>query len=115
MKPFIELTTMSEIDQFIETNRLAFLFLSKPNCSVCESLLPQIKPVMKKYPVVKTAHVNTELVPEVAGRFSIFTVPVLILFYEGKEYLREARIVPINPFEKKIKRIVDGVSTEKFE
>lgn len=115
MKPFIELTTMSEIDHFIETNKLAFLFLSKPNCSVCESLLPQIKPVMKKYPVVKTAHVNTELVPEVAGKFSIFTVPVLILFYKGKEYLREARIVPINPFEEKIKRIVDGVNAESHE
>lgn len=112
MKPFQELTSMDEIDSFITSNQLAFLFLSRPNCSVCVSLLPQIKTVMENYPSVKTAYINTEVIPEVAGRFSIFTVPVLILFFERKEYLREARIVPIAPFNEKINRIVQGVESE---
>ena len=112
MKPFQELITMDEIDAFITSNQLAFLFLSRPNCSVCVSLLPQIETVMENYPTIKTAYINTEVIPEVAGRFSIFTVPVLILFYEGKEYLREARIVPISPFNEKINRIVQGVESK---
>ena len=115
MKPFHEFTTMQGIEAFIKTDQLTFLFLSKPNCSVCVSLLPQIKKVMEHYPSIKTAYVNTETVPEVAGRFSIFTVPVLILFYQGKEYLREARIVPIDPFDEKVKRIVQGVATANLD
>lgn len=113
MESFIDLTTMVEIEKFVETNELAFIFISKPNCSVCESLLPQIERVMEQYPSIKTALINTEVVPEVAGHFNIFTVPVLILFYQGKEYLREARIVPIQPFNEKIRRIVVGVENEK--
>lgn len=110
MEPFKELQNMNEIEAFVLNHKLAFLFISKPNCSVCHSLLPQIKAVMKQYPQIKTACVNTDHVPEIAGRYNIFTVPVLILFYQGKEYLREARFVRIAPFNEKIKRIVDGVN-----
>lgn len=110
VEPFKELLNMNEIEAFVLNHKLAFLFISKPNCSVCHSLLPQIKTVMKQYPQIKTACVNTDHVPEIAGRYNIFTVPVLILFYQGKEYLREARFVRIAPFNEKIKRIVDGVN-----
>lgn len=109
MKPFNELTDIKEIETFIATSELTFLYISKPNCSVCQSLLPQIKTVMEQYPRVKTAFVDTNKTPQVAGRFNIFTVPVLILFFAGKEYLREARIVPIARFNDKVKRIVEGI------
>ncbi|WP_440895053.1 thioredoxin family protein [Amphibacillus sp. Q70] len=109
MTSFEELIDIKEIETFIATSHLAFLYISKPNCSVCESLLPQIEAVMEQYPMIKTASIDTTKTPEIAGRFNIFTVPVLLLFFAGKEYLREARIVPIARFNDKVKRIVESI------
>lgn len=105
MSKLKELTNMDTIDHFIRENQLAFLYFSRPGCSVCHGLLPQIQSLLKKYPLIQSAHINVEEVTEVTGRFSIYTVPVMLLFVEGKEYIREARIVHIDLFEEKIDRI----------
>lgn len=113
MTAFKELIEMNDIETFINDSELTFLYIGKPNCSVCESLLPQVKNVMENFPSIKTAYIDTEKTPKIAGRFNIFTVPVLILFYNGNEYLREARIVPIEPFKEKVNRIVEGVNSDR--
>lgn len=102
---FQRLTSLEEIENFIRENKLAFLYLSSPHCSVCHGLLPQVKEVLQHYPSIQTAHINIEEVPEVSGRFSVFTVPVLLLLIEGKEYIREARIVHLDQFQQKVDKI----------
>lgn len=109
MREFEELTDMEMAENFLQENQLAFLYISRPNCSVCHSLLPQVQELMKKYPEIKLGHINAEDVEEVAGRFSIFTVPVLLLFVEEKEYVREARIVHMDLFDEKINKIYENV------
>lgn len=109
MREFTELTSIQSIDNFIKINQLSFLYVSRPNCSVCHGLLPQVQKLMEKYPEIKLGHINATAVEEVAGRFSIFTVPVLLLFVEGKEYIREARIVHMDLFEEKLDKIVENV------
>ncbi|GEN57601.1 thioredoxin-like protein YdfQ [Halolactibacillus alkaliphilus] len=108
MTTFKMIESNEALDDFLSKDGVTFLYISRPNCSVCVSLLPQIEKVFEDFPAIKTAYVNQEDVPEVAGRFNIFTVPVLILFVDGKEYLREARIVPIEPFKEKVSKIVNG-------
>src|SRR5690625_591368 len=93
MSAFQDLSTLGEIQSFIDENELAFLYFTTPNCSVCHGLLPQIKEMLAKYPEIKTAHIDATVVREAAGQFSVFAAPVLLLFVDGREYIREARIV----------------------
>ncbi|MEN2768818.1 thioredoxin family protein [Ornithinibacillus xuwenensis] len=109
MREFTELTSIYVTETFIQEHPLAFLYISQPNCSVCHALLPKIKELMTTYPEIALGHLSTTTVEEVAGRFSIFTVPVLLLFVEGKEYIREARIVHIDILDQKIQRIYKNV------
>lgn len=99
------LQTMEEIDAFINENELTLLYISKVGCSVCHGLLPQVESLLLNYPNIKTGHIESTQVPEVAGRFNIFAVPVILVFVEGKEYLREARIVHMDLFEEKLNKI----------
>lgn len=105
MRNFTELTSMEGIDVFIENNELSFLFISQPNCSVCHGLLPQVQQLMGKYPEINLGYINATDVTEVAGRFSVFTAPVLLLIVSGKEYIREARIVHMQLLDEKINKI----------
>lgn len=63
---------------------------------------------MEDFPDIQLAVVNTEEVEEIAGYLSVFTVPVLILFMDGKEMLREARIVHLDEFQIKVSKIHNG-------
>lgn len=112
MSIFQLIKTVGKLDQLINQNDLAFLYISRPNCSVCHSLLPQVENIMQGYPKIALGHIEVDQLPEVAGRFSIFTVPVLLLFVEGKEYLREARIVHLEVFEERLNKIYQGVINE---
>src|SRR5690625_2427793 len=105
MNHFAPLRTTDQIDRFIEENELAFIYIARENCSVCHGLLLQVEQLFENYPKVTCGIIDADEVKEVAGRFSVFTVPVLLLFVEGKEYLREARIVHLQLFDKKINKI----------
>lgn len=106
---FQELQSMEEVEYFIQANELAFIYVSRKNCSVCHGLFPQVKELFKNYPEIQTATVDADKTPEFSGQYTIFAVPALLLFYDGKEYLREARIVPMQQFNEKVNRIYENV------
>lgn len=107
---FESLHSMDATKQFIEENQLAFIYVTRDECSVCHGLLPQVEQVFKKYPKIQTRRINADEVPEFSGQYTVFSVPALLLFVDGKEYIREARIVPMSQFEDKVKRLYDLVA-----
>jgi len=98
--------TLEEAKEGIEQNRLYFLYLYGTNCSVCHALLPQVEDVLKDFPQITREKLNVHEIPEAAGVFSVFTIPVLLLYVNGKESIREARFVNIESFRSSLKRIV---------
>lgn len=63
---------------------------------------------MKDFPKIETGLVNAGKVEEIAGFLMAFTVPVLVLYAEGREYLREARIVQVEKLRDDITKIYEG-------
>ncbi|UOQ86444.1 thioredoxin family protein [Gracilibacillus salinarum] len=94
-----------DINHFLQNEDLFFLYISKYNCSVCHSLLPQLEPIMERYPRIVSRQVIVDEIPALASKFSIFTAPVLLLFVNGKEYLREARFVHLDQFQSKLDKV----------
>jgi thiol-disulfide isomerase/thioredoxin len=101
-----EVHTLEFIKFTVGTERMVLLYISRPNCSVCHALLPQVEEVLEEYPGIASIHADAEAIPEIAGEYSIFTVPVLIVFIEGKEVLRKARFVPIDELNHGLSRLV---------
>lgn len=109
MTHFKPLTSIEEAETIINTGKLVFIYITMPNCSVCHGLKPQIEAILTKYPNINAYTIDAHHVPEVAGRFQVFTAPVLLLFVQGKEYIREARIVQTKLFADKIVRIYENI------
>lgn len=107
MREIEELTSLDMVENFTHKHSLSFLYISRPDCSVCHALLPQVLELMDQFPRIQLGHINADTVEEIAGKFSIFTVPVLLLLIEGKEYLREARMVHLDQFTQKINKIYE--------
>ena len=101
--------SLEEIKTTIDQNQLALLYISRPNCSVCHGLLPQVEELLKQFPSIVTIHADADEIPEIAGEYSIFTVPVVLVFVDGKEMVRKARFVPIGELEEQLSKIVSMV------
>ncbi|WP_017753488.1 thioredoxin family protein [Calidifontibacillus oryziterrae] len=101
-----ELHSLEEIITFTNEQPLTFLYFSHPACNVCHSVFPKVENIlMNDFPEIAFGKINTEEVPECAGHFSIFTVPSMILFAEGKEVMRQARFVVLDDLKAQINKI----------
>ncbi|MCU4176359.1 thioredoxin family protein [Carboxylicivirga sp. N1Y90] len=81
------------------------LYFSHDACNVCKVLLPKIKQLVSdKFPKVELKFVDTKNEQEVAAQFQIFTVPSILIFFEGKEYQRFSRNIGLNQLEEAISR-----------
>lgn len=105
MRNYQVLQTIDEVDNMVNQHTLSFIYISKTNCSVCHALLPKVQQMMSRFPEIEFGHVTVDEVEAIAGHFAIFTVPVLLLFSNGKELVREARFVRMEELEEKIKKI----------
>ncbi|MGD7044388.1 thioredoxin family protein [Jeotgalibacillus proteolyticus] len=105
MRQAIKLTSFQEAEAAIAGENVLLMYLSKENCSVCHALLPKVQGVMDTFPDIKFYHADVGKVKEIAGQFSIFTVPVLLLYAEGREVLREARFIRIEELTEKLETI----------
>lgn len=67
---------------------------------------------MKDYPRIEARLVNAGKVTEIAGYLMALTVPVIALYLDGREVLREARFIPVEKLRDDLKRIYEGVFDE---
>lgn len=89
----------------LNSHQFSFIYISRPGCTVCHAVLPQLRILLDQFPNITLGHINADDVEEVAGRFSVFTVPVLLLFIDETEFLREARFVHFEQLEERLKRV----------
>ncbi|MBL1226018.1 thioredoxin family protein [Enterococcus sp. BWR-S5] len=89
----VKLHQIEAIGHFIEAHEFAFIYVSQPDCSVCHSVLPKLKELLKSYPDIALGEVDGAEVPQVTAAYQVFSAPTLLLFINGKEYIREGRFV----------------------
>ncbi len=95
---------LESIKEFIKDKQIALLYLTTKSCNVCKVLKPKIQDICKSFPLVQEKYIELDYLPELKGEFSVFTVPTILLFVEGKETLRLSRNIDLYDFELKIKR-----------
>ncbi len=94
-----------EIDATLASRSLVLLYCSQPKCNVCLSLLPKVEELLKKYKKVSSLYVNLEDIPEFAGQHTVFNMPTVLFFADGKEQFRLVRAFGLNELEEKIQKI----------
>ncbi len=101
-----EITTLTEFDEIIKSNISVAFYMSTPDCNVCKVLKPKfIEFLSNKFPKIKFAYVNIELSKELAAQKNVFTVPTLLFYFDGREYIRKARFLDFDELETELKRI----------
>lgn len=93
------------LDNLIKTKPALMVYFSGANCSVCKSLHPKITSAFKKhYPLIEQLTIEVEQYPKIAGQFNVFTLPTIIIYFDGAEINRKSRNLSVDGLLSEIQR-----------
>ncbi|HIC43492.1 MAG TPA: thioredoxin [Sulfurimonas sp.] len=99
------LNDLNELNSKLKEELAMVLYFSSPSCSVCHVLRPKLMQALEKeYPAMGRYHADISLSPEIAAEFQIFSAPTIIIFLEGKEFIRKGRAMSVDGLLQEIER-----------
>ena len=101
----IDLFTVDEFKNFISQNPGAVVYFSTPTCNVCKVFKPKLIELLDtEFPSMKFAYVDCDRSKELAAQNSVFAVPTILFFMDGKEIIRKSRNINLAELEQDIAR-----------
>lgn len=80
-------------------------YFSTEACNVCKILKPKVSELIEsEFPKIKLAYIKSDKLPEVAAQNQVFAAPTILVFFDGREYIRKSRNIGIGELYKEIER-----------
>ena len=87
------LTSMEEVEFFLQNNDRAMILCKTHSCSVCLSIEARFEKDQDLYERWPIAYVYVDDLELFRGTHSVFTVPTVLMFFEQKEIYRTSRFI----------------------
>lgn len=89
----------------IEKHPALLVYFTSPQCVACKSLRPKVEQMAKlHFPEMKYLLVDASQSPSMTSEASVYSAPTLIVYFEGKEYIRESKYISVEQLKEKIGR-----------
>lgn len=97
--------TLESINQTLSTQDAVLLYFSAPTCNVCHALKPKLtEAIMEHFPTFVIESIDISETPEIASYFTVFAIPTVLIFFQGREFLRKSRHMSVGEVVDAIKR-----------
>lgn len=93
-----------KIEDFIKDNLISIVYFSGATCGACDAIRDKVLHIIKNYKEIKFTEINAVENKEIAASYDIFSLPILLLFVNGKETLRVGRYFDLLDFKNSIDR-----------
>jgi len=92
--------------EFISSKTPVLVVFSTHDCATCIPVKQKIEANFKEFP---KANVYLDEVKELSGEVSIFNVPAVCIFLEGKELFRFVRVFSMDEIREKLTRLMEYI------
>jgi thioredoxin-like negative regulator of GroEL len=97
--------TLETINQTLQSNDAVMLYFSAPSCNVCHALKPKlIEAIFNDFPTFVIESIDISETPEISSHFSVFAIPTVLIFFQGREFLRKSRHMSVGEVVEDIRR-----------
>jgi thioredoxin-like negative regulator of GroEL len=99
------MNTIENIQKLIKENMAVMLYFSAPTCNVCHALKPKLfDAIEKNFQAFEIVSIDVSCEQEIAAHYSVFAIPTLLIFLDGREFVRKSRHMSIDEVIAEIKR-----------
>jgi thioredoxin-like negative regulator of GroEL len=97
--------SLDELQDILKREVGVLLYFSGESCNVCHALRPKFKELFdNSFPQIKQIYLDAHQNPKISAHFRVFSVPTILVFLDGREFIREGRAVSLYKLEEKLKR-----------
>ena len=83
---------LEEFNNILKKESVVMVYFSGEHCNVCKALYPKIESLINnEFSKIKLIKLLSESSSEIFGQNQIFSIPTVIVYFEGKEYIRKIR------------------------
>ncbi|WP_297632156.1 thioredoxin family protein [uncultured Clostridium sp.] len=100
----IQVSDINTIQNNIKENPITILYFTGLDCGACEAIKFKVDNIVKDYNKIFAMELSGEKHIDISAHFNVFSLPLLILYTEGKEVIRYSRSIDLLEFEKTIDR-----------
>ncbi len=99
------MNTIENIEKTIKENIAVMVYFSAPTCNVCHSLKPKLLEALDaNFQEFKVESVDISVEEDIAPHFGVFAIPTVLIFLDGKEFIRKSRHMSVNEVMEEIRR-----------
>lgn len=97
--------TLESLEELLTEKRGVLLYFSNDMCSVCRVLKPKVAELLsEKFPEIEARFIDIDKSPLLSGQHRVFTIPTILIFFDGKEQARFSRNISIQQLSEAIER-----------
>ncbi|MEA2072595.1 MAG: thioredoxin family protein [Campylobacterota bacterium] len=99
------MNTIENIETMIQKNIAVMVYFSAPTCNVCHALKPKLlEELEKNFSEFKVESVDISVEEEIAPHFGVYAIPTVLIYLDGKEFVRKSRHMSVAEVVAEIKR-----------
>ena len=94
-----------DLEKIINNEKAFVLYITDGKCNVGESITPKLEKILsERFPKIKLYYVYTSLTPEIAAELSVFVIPTVLVYFDGKMYIQKSRSFSLQELQNEIDR-----------
>ena len=102
------MVSAEELRGRVESELAVLIYFKNDNCAPCLVLRPKVKELIDEFfPNIEMIVIDSVQQPEFAGEYQVYANPTLLVFFDGKEYLRKSKFVAIPQLKVEISRLYE--------
>ncbi|MDD2382038.1 MAG: thioredoxin family protein [Mariniphaga sp.] len=102
---FRQIESLDEFNRLVQETPALLAYFSTDACNVCKVLKPKTGELIRsEFQQIETVYIKIDTLPEVAGQNQIFSVPTILVYFEGRETIRKSRHISLDELRNLIQR-----------
>ncbi len=98
--------TLEEANEFLRENPAVLVFFSDESCNVGDALSPKLQTMLQEqFPEMQFLEINVQMLPEARGYYNVFVIPSVLVYFDGRETIRQARHISVPKLAQEIERV----------
>ena len=100
------MASLEGVKDMVKIKPAVLLYFKNDKCAPCLVLRPKVNELIESsFPKMELIIIDTVQQPEFAGEFQVYANPTLLVFFDGKEYIRRSKFVGIPALKSEISRL----------